>query len=331
MSKTKKQMYRMLSLFLALITAFSMLAITASTVTVSAADWSGEVYMINFPRANDPNQSGWGHSNTLYFMDGSVDEPSKKLATHAIGSYNGPTCYCIEPGIGQHTGDTLYQKGEDYWDNYSDNATISRRTIQQLIGQILQYGWTGNNSTEWISTDPVGANELAMERATQILIHEVIVGERREDFSKVNANDYGYNNILEQITPDCPIYAQIMDNYRRIESAVKQHMLRPNFGGTEFELGYDGSKYTVTLTDSNNVLSQYNFSSSSNLSFSKNGNQLTISTNDISSLSMTVKAERAQSKRRAIIVWSDGIVSKENNGQIQDIISYGQNGLPAPH
>ncbi len=175
----------------------------------------------------------------------------------------------------------------------------------------------------WITTDPAAANELAQAKATQILIHEVIVGERRADFSKVNAHDYGCNNAAEQVTADCPIYAQIMEHYFRIEAAVKQHMLQPNFGGSEFELSYNNGTYSVTLTDQNNVLGKYDFSSNADVSIQKNGNQLTISTTNPTSKSIQVMGKSVGLKTRAFVVWSDGTTGKDNNGQIQDQIQYG--------
>ncbi len=314
MKRTTKRCFAVLLAMLMLFSCFS--------AAVSAADWSGKVYIINYPRSADPNKNGWGHPD-LYLMDGWYMKASDKMVMRSIDGYEGPTCYCIEPGISQHTEDTLYQKGEDYWDYYPDNSTISADDISKLIGRILQYGWTGNNSLNWITTDTVAANELAQAKATQILIHEVVVGERRADFSKINAHDYGCNNAAEQVTADCPIYAQIMEHYYRIEAAVQRHTLLPNFGGSEFELGYNNGTYSVTLTDRNNVLGKYDFSSNADVSIQKNGNQLTISTTNPTSESIQVMGKSVGMKKRAFVVWSDGTTAKTNNGQIQDLIQYG--------
>lgn len=289
--------------------------------TVSAAAAVKEVKLTDFPRSQDPNKSGWGHGE-LRLMNGWYESASSKMVLRCLGDYNGPICYCIEPGIGQHTGDEVSQKGEDYWDYMPGNGTIDRRTIQILIGRILQYGYTGNVNTSWTSSNPSHADQMGNAKATQILIHEVIVGERRADFSKIDAHTYGLNNVKEQITSSSPIYAKTMENYRRIEAEVQAHTIRPNFGGTQFDMNYDGSKYTVTLTDSNNVLSKYNFSSNSNLSFSKSGNKLTISTTAPAD-KMTVTANKIESNRRAFVVWSDGVTSKNHSNNVQDIISYG--------
>ena len=64
----KQQMKRTTKRCFAVLLAMLMLFSCFSTV-ISAADWSGEVYIINYPRSADPNKSGWGHPD-LYLMDG---------------------------------------------------------------------------------------------------------------------------------------------------------------------------------------------------------------------------------------------------------------------
>lgn len=229
--KTKTN--RFLAWLLSALTVFSLFSVNAVTLTASAAAVVKKVSIVDYPRSADKNKSGWGHDD-LKLMNGWYMTSSKKMVMRAIGGYDGATCYCIEPGVGQHTGDKLTQKGEDYWDYIPGNQTIPRRDIQKLIGRILQYGWTGNNNTSWVSTNATHADQMGNAKATQILIHEVIVGERRADFSKVDAHDYGCNNAVEQIKSSCPIYRETMENYRRIEAAVQNHTVTPNFGGRQF-------------------------------------------------------------------------------------------------
>lgn len=62
-------------------------------------------------------------------------------------------------------------------------------------------------------------------------------------------------------------------------------MLPSFFSGTAdagaYELKWDGEKYSVALTDTNNVLADYTFSSSTvRLKFAVNGNQLTIASQE---------------------------------------------------
>ena len=68
---------------------------------------------------------------------------TKYTGLRAMGSYSGNIAYCIEPGTGQRTGDTLTEKDENFFNNISPNGTISGDDIRLLIGRILQYGYRG--------------------------------------------------------------------------------------------------------------------------------------------------------------------------------------------
>lgn len=168
----------------------------------------------------------------------------------------------IEIGVPQQTGDSFTKKGEDFWDNYpsSYNSTISPDDIKLFIGRIFQYGYTGTISTSWRSQNE-GGDKLAHAVATQLLIWETVIGERDENFNKVSTG--GKDAVLDQISPNHPLYDKIMSYYNSMAASVQKHSKLPSFlsktpgSAQEIELEWDGSKYTVTLTDSNNVLSGY--------------------------------------------------------------------------
>ena len=89
------------------------------------------------------------------------------------------------------------------------------------------------------------------------------------------------------------------------------------------ELEWDGEKYTVTLTDNNNVLSNYSFSAgTSGIRFSVNGNKLTITADEAPSDTVTITAQKKNSQRRGVITWTDGVYGPD--GGIQDIVTYAQ-------
>ena len=178
---------RCTSLALALIICISAFAGLGTTAFAATKE---DVYLINIPRANDPVQSGWGHP-ALQFMNGWGTSAVNFNTVKAMNAYEGDCCYCIEPGVSLYTGDTLSKKAEDFWDNYPDkyNNTISPDMIKIFIGRIMQYGYTGKTSHNWKTNDKKGADELAHYMATQLLIWETVVGERDEDFNKINAQD----------------------------------------------------------------------------------------------------------------------------------------------
>ncbi len=67
-------------------------------------------------------------------------------------------------------------------------------------------------------------------------------------------------------------------------------------------------KYSATLTDTNGVLGDYTFSSSTaGLNFSVDGSQLTITSSQALKGSVTVKAEKISAQRSGVAVWTDGV------------------------
>ena len=316
---------RCTSLALALIICISAFAGLGTTAFAATKE---DVYIINIPRANDPVQSGWGHP-ALQFMNGWGVSEVNFNTVKAMNAYEGDCCYCIEPGVSLYTGDTLSKKAEDFWDNYPDkyNNTISPDMIKIFIGRIMQYGYTGKTSLNWKTNDKKGADELAHYMATQLLIWETVVGERDEDFNKINAQDYGKDNIKQQIKTNNPLRSEIFAYYNAIEAKVKSHTVAPSFTSKSkmkaqtIELEWNGNAYTATLSDANNVLSSYDFSGLG-LTFSKNGNELTITAKEAPDNDITVTASKG-AKRKGVITWTDEIIGPQT-GQRQDIVTYGE-------
>lgn len=316
---------RFMSLFLAALMCVTTLV--GFGTTAYAAEETDDVYLVSFPRSGDANYNGeWGHGSHT-FMNGWSDGSSRYTTVRAMGSYNGNICYCIEPGVPQETGDSYTKKGEDFWDNYpsSYNSTISPDDIKLFIGRIFQYGYTGTISTSWRSQNE-GGDKLAHAVATQLLIWETVVGERDEDFNKVSTG--GNDAILDRISPNHPLRDKIMSYYNSMAASVQNHSKLPSFfakstgKAQNIELEWDGEKYTATLTDQNNVLSDYSFSASdSGIRFSVNGNKLTITAEKAPSDTVTITAEKT-AQRRGIITWTDGVYGPD--GGIQDTVTYAQ-------
>lgn len=316
---------RFMSLFLAALMCVTTLV--GFGTTANAAEETDDVYLVSFPRSGDANYNGeWGHGSHT-FMNGWSSGTSRFTTVRAMGSYEGNICYCIEVGVPQETGDSYTKKGEDFWDNYpsSYNNTLSPDDIKLYIGRIFQYGYTGTISTSWRSQNE-GGDKLAHAVATQLLIWETVIGERDEDFNKVSTG--GNDAVLDQISPNHPLRDKIMSYYNSIAASVQNHSKLPSFfakstgKAQNIELEWDGEKYTATLTDQNNVLSDYSFSASdSGIHFSVNGNKLTITAEKAPSDTVTITAEKT-AQRRGIITWTDGVYGPD--GGIQDTVTYAQ-------
>ena len=315
-----------MSLFLA--TLMCVTTFAGFGTTAHAAEETENVYLVSFPRSGDENYGAeWGHESHS-FMNGWSSGTSRYPTVRAMGSYSGNICYCIEPGVPQETGDRYTKKGENFWDNYpsSYNKTISPDDIKLFIGRIFQYGYTGTISTEWRSQNE-GGDKLAHAVATQLLIWETVVGERDEDFNKVGTG--GKAAILDQISQSHPLCTKIMSHYNSIAASVQNHTKLPSFmaksagKAQNIELAWDGGKYTATLTDKNNVLSNFSFSASdSGIRFSVSGNKLTITADKAPVNAVMITAEKKNSQRRGVITWTDNIYGPD--GGIQDTVTYAQ-------
>lgn len=321
----KTKMKRSLSLFLAVILCLS--SFMGIGITAFAAE-KRDVYLIDLPRGKEPNKSGWGHP-ALELMNGWSTFDTDYVTVKALGDYEGNSCYCIEPGVPLYTGDSLSKEAENFWDNYPTkyNKSIVPDDIKIFIGRIMQYGYTGKNSVDWISTNSSGADDCANHLATQLLIWETVIGERDENFNKINAHDYGKKNIKEIIQSNHPLKSKIFAHYDEIETAVKNHTKTPSFTAKSkakaktIELKWNGKNYSADLTDSNKVLANYDFSASG-LTFKKSGNVLTVTAEKAPKDEVLVTADKKNGSRKGVITWTDEKIGPQT-GQLQDIVTYG--------
>lgn len=281
---------------------------TTTAFAASTAGETAESYSVGFPRDGDANldYSGtWGHDE-LHYMNGWTSGEATWMTTlHTIGSFDGQACYCIEPGVPRLLGKTYSRHGEDYWKNYpSDcNSTIDADTIKTLLGRIMQYGYQGNLSTSWRSQNDADADKLAHMMATQALVWETVVGERDANFNHV---DPGSADAVKSVyRTSHPLYSRFSAYYDSIEDSVQKHTIVPSFMARStgkaqtVELNWDGSCYSATLTDTNGVLGNYRFSANqTGVSFSVQGNVLTISTQNAPILSFEADREAARETDR---------------------------------
>lgn len=325
----KRGLTKYLSLLLALVGIFSNFLALGTVTAYAAVGEKADIYMVEFPRGNEANRSGWGHEALQYMNGWNTGGASNTMALRAIGSYTGKICYCIEPGTGQYTGDTFTQKDENFWNNFPPeyNRTIDGDSIKIFIGRVLQYGYTGNLSTEWKTQDAAGADKLSFATATQLLIWETIVGERDENFNHVDTGSC--DRVLDSIKENNPIRSQILNHYSDIEKAVKNHTKVPSFCARStgkaktIEMQWDGKQYVSVLIDSNNVLSNYSFHSNvPSVSFAVNGNKLTVTSKTAPKEEITVTAEKNDSQRKGLITWTDGIYAPGKGSQ--DTVTYAQ-------
>ena len=248
MVKTKFK--KAVSLMLAAVMSLTAFTGIGATTAFAAVGEKADVYLVDYPRSGDTNNNGeWGHGN-LNYMNGWKGLSTKYTGLRAMGSYSGNIAYCIEPGTGQRTGDTLTEKDENFFNNISPNGTISGDDIRLLIGRILQYGYRGGISTSWKSQNESDANCIAHAYATQILIWETIVGERDAGFNHVSTS--GYNAVLECVSTAHPLRSKILSYYTEeqrtyVVSSNNKAFIEGMGGYSIYASSLDGSDKCVRL------------------------------------------------------------------------------------
>ena len=323
----KLKIKRAVSFVMATVLSLTAFMGVGANTAFAAAGEKTNVYMVDFPRDGDANCDGvWGYNN-LTLKNGWHTGSATHTNLKAIGSFSGNVGYCIEPGVHLSMGQSMTQYDENYFNNIQANGVISGDEIRQYIGRILQYGYRGTISTSWRSQNEAAANSIAHAYATQLLIWETIVGERDANFNHKAAS--GCSNVKDVVNAAHPLRSKIFSYYDSMVASIQKHTVVPSFcnrsagSAKTLELEWDGSKYTTTLTDTNNVLSNYSFSATiSGVSFSTNGNKLTVSMEKAPSDAFTITASKKNSVRRGVVVWSEG---KHGTGSsVQDVVSYAQ-------
>ena len=323
----KTKIKRAVSFVMATVLSLSAFMSIGTSTAFAASGEKTNVYMVDFPRDGDANYDGvWGHSN-LTLKNGWHTGSSTHTNLKAIGSYSGNIAYCIEPGVSLSSGQSMNKYDENYFNNITANGVISGDEIRLFIGRILQYGYRGTISTSWRSQNESAANSIAHAYATQLLIWETVVGERDANFNHKAAS--GCSNVKDVINAKHPLRSKIMSYYNSMVSSVQNHTVVPSFctkssGSTKVnELEWNGSKYVATLTDSNGVLSNYDFKASiSGVTFSTSGNKLTVSMDKAPSKEFTITASKKNGVRRGVVVWSEGKHSQHSS--VQDVVTYAQ-------
>ena len=323
----KTKIKRAVSFVMATVLSLSAFMSIGTSTAFAASGEKTKVYMVDFPRDGDANYDGvWGHSN-LTLKNGWHTGSSTHTNLKAIGSYSGNIAYCIEPGVSLSSGQSMNKYDENYFNNITANGVISGDEIRLFIGRILRYGYRGTISTSWRSQNESAANSIAHAYATQLLIWETVVGERDANFNHKAAS--GCSNVKDVINAKHPLRSKIMSYYNSMVSSVQNHTVVPSFctkssGSAKVnELEWNGSKYVATLTDSNGVLSNYDFKANiSGVTFSTSGNKLTVSMDKAPSKEFTITASKKNGVRRGVVVWSEG--KHGQNSSVQDVVTYAQ-------
>lgn len=258
--------------------AVLMAAVTAlSVMPATTAFAAGDIGTISFSHTYDSNGNAMRYNSSAvingYTAGGTGNYKYRMFV-------DGETAFCIQPGVPLKTGNTLKKASSDTWNALTDNQ-------KKAVGLALLYGYQGNKNS-------LSGSDDEKWLATQTLVWEFVTGCReakgsyRQTSTTVYSLHFGSN------------YANsgARAAYDQIVSLMSEHNTIPSFmsGGKNDitkELAYKDGKYSITLTDKNGVLSDYSFTSSdANVSVSKDGNKLTISSKKAIGGSVYITAAR---------------------------------------
>jgi len=298
---------------------FVLTAFVSLPVNVSAAGEYIDISLVDYPRGGGTNT--WGH-DPMHFMNGWNMSSSSHFTAKAAENKNMQVAYCVQPNVPLSTGDQSPEILPDTFLDTYNNGALTSDQIQKLIGRIFQYGYTGRVTTT------LSDNEISEMIATQLLVWEVVVGERNPDFGHINPPS-SLNAVTDSIRAEHPLRSLIFGHYNRIVTSVVNHSKVPSFlkqdslSATVHELTWNGTNYSVTLTDSNNIMSDFTFTSNNaNVTCQKSGNQLIITSTNPPSGEVQIHGTRTGSVRSAVAFWCNNkIVVK---GEVQGLVMCGQ-------
>lgn len=336
----KKSIIAIILVLMTLVAQFSI-AISAT----QAAPSSIEARTIAYPRYGDPefgNASAYGSYETKmnYFTrinsgekvnwrQRPIDNGRFPIVSDSLpaGSKGHKNLYCLQPSVRLEDGAIL--SGTKYTftqflSNY-DNGVLNSNQLIELINKVLTVGYDSG------LTEAVGANSLtgdiAYERATQLVLWEVIVGERGPSFNKI-APKSGCQPVLAMVKKDSQShYNAVMKYYNQVVNDVISLDVIPSFmtknaGDSDvIELEYSGGAYIAELVDTNGVLGKYNFSTSdSKISVTKSGNKLILSASKAPEDEVLITANKTISGKHAVL-WANQRMDEVNDANTQSTVS----------
>lgn len=231
---------------------------TMFSLPVSAA--SGDKVTITFDYCYDSTGNTIKFQQTTVSNGYTVGTPGEELCKIFA---DGKEAYCIEPGHTLYSGNTLTEDGSTVWKNLGSAK-------QKAINLALLYGKPGSGKS-------LSGIEDQKWIATQLIVWEFVSGCRSTN------EGYKCTNI-KFIDGICAGGANpgVKSVYNAISKSLANYSIVPSFASAiaskaeTYEMKYSDGKYTLKLTDSNSILSDFSFKTTSGVSASVSGNKLTL-------------------------------------------------------
>ena len=255
----KKQMTRILSIMMTIVMIFTMLPLTVFAEET-------KVQIVNAYELATKSNMTIGDGYTLNAED-------YWCIIHTSDSTR--AVYCIEPGKHVLSGDMYNENAAEDYLNKVKNKTLSTEEIQAVLKRTFLYAYTGKLDT---------AESYLKYAATQLLVWEVIVGQRDLDFKRVSN---GYTSVEKMLSNFKDDYAaqKVSEYYYDYETKIKNNSKSVSFAynlkdaaeASAVKAGADG---TYTFTDKNGQLKNFDASISNGTVVSKSGNNLKVKAYD---------------------------------------------------
>ena len=312
----------MTALILALVMA-AMLAVSAYAATV-VVKYKVYVYtsQLTFKQYDYSSSTTPSTRNLTILADSSLGSGS---ALYHVKYVNGALAYCIQPGVRSDDSSNYVQGSSGCWYNLPASVQSGIALALACGYPSAEYGTAYGDSN---SSDIIGAEKWA---ATQAVIWDLICEYR----SPYDYRSWGSSPFFGCV--DTSRYPTFELWYREIVDAMQSATDIPSFAATSsrwcdtIELTKDSSgNYSASVTDSNGVLGDFNFSSNSGngITFSQKGNTLTITATPEAAKNLnTEKTYSATGSAygvdpdEAVLCWYD------STGKYQSLASYTGTGL----
>ena len=255
----KKQMTRILSIMMTIVMIFTMLPLTVFAEET-------KVQIVNAYELATKSKMTIGDGYTLNAED-------YWCIIHTSDSIR--AVYCIEPGKHVLSGDMYNENAAEDYLNKVKNKTLSTEEIQAALRKTFLYAYTGKLDT---------AESYMKYTATQLLVWEVIVGQRDLDFKRVSN---GYTSVEKMLSNFKDDYAgqQVSNYYYDYEAKIQKDKKSVSFAkiskesakASAVKAGADG---TYTFTDKNKQLENFDVTVNNGSVVSKSGNSLKVKADD---------------------------------------------------
>ena len=317
-----KTVKRFTALVLALVMA-AMLAVSAYAATV-VVKYKVYVYtsQLTFKQYDYSSSTTPSTRNLTILADSSLGSGS---ALYHVKYVNGALAYCIQPGVRSDDSSNYVQGSSGCWYNLPASVQSGIALALACGYPSAEYGTAYGDSN---SSDIIGAEKWA---ATQAVIWDLIC-EYRSPYDYRSWGSSPFYNCVD--TSRYPTFALW---YSEIIDAMQSATDIPSFAATSsrwcdtIELTKDTSgNYSASVTDTNGVLSDFNFGANSGngITFSQRGNTLTITATPEAAKGLA--SEKTYSATgsaygidpdEAVLCWYD------STGKYQSLASYTGTGL----